>query len=57
MSAVKPLRQWPGFQPNPFEVIARARQHWQQRFGFASYLFFPHDLARVIHNADARLID
>jgi isoquinoline 1-oxidoreductase beta subunit len=29
-STVKPLRQWPGFQPNPFEVVGGIRQHRQQ---------------------------
>jgi hypothetical protein len=56
-SAKKPLRQRPGFQSNPFEVVDRIRQHLQQSFGFARHLHFPHDLARVIHNADARLLD
>src|SRR5689334_23949776 len=32
-STVKPLRQWPGFQPNPFEVVGGIRQHRQQCFG------------------------
>src|ERR1700710_2926728 len=29
----------------------------QQRLGFACHLHFPHDPTRVIHNADAGLLD
>src|SRR5262249_6703591 len=29
----------------------------QQRFRLARHLRFPNDLARIIHNADARLLD
>src|SRR6201981_3994880 len=56
-STVKPLRQWPGFQPNPFEVVGGIRQHRQQCFGFARDLHFPNDLTRVLNNADAGLLD
>jgi hypothetical protein len=35
----------------------RRRQHRQQRLRFARRLYFPHDPARIIHNADARLLD
>src|SRR5260370_30063687 len=55
--AVKPLRQRPGFQSNALEVVGGVLQHRQQRLRFARYLHFPNDLARVIHNADARLLD
>jgi hypothetical protein len=56
-SAEKPLRQRPGFQPNPLEVVARVRQRCQQRFRLARHLHFPHEPACIIHNADARLLD
>ena len=56
-SAVKPLRQWPGFQSNPLEVIGIVLQHLQQSSGFARNLGFANDPARVIHNADARFLD
>src|SRR3974390_2654822 len=35
----------------------RVLQHRQQRFRFARHLHFPNDLAHVIHNADAGLLD
>src|SRR5262249_54620848 len=44
-------------QPNSLEVVGGVLQHRQQRFRFARHLYFPNDLARVIHNADARLLD
>src|SRR5882762_11548443 len=53
----KPLRQWPSFQLNLLEVVGEVLQHRQQRLRFARYLHFPHDPARVIHNADAGLLD
>ena len=56
-STEKPLRQRPGFQSDPLEVIGGVRQHWQQSGRFARYLHFTHDLARAIHNADARVLD
>src|SRR4249919_773258 len=55
--AVKPLRQRPGFQSNSLEVVGGALQHRQQCFRLARYLHFPNDLPRVIHNADAGLLD
>jgi len=48
-NAVKPLRQRSSFQPNSLEAIDGGRHHLQE--GFPR---FPHDLARIIHNADAR---
>src|SRR5215471_477944 len=45
------------FQPNSLEVVGGVLQHRQQRFRFARHLYFPNDLACVIHNADARLLD
>src|ERR1700740_3305234 len=53
----KPLRQRPGFQSNSLEVVGGVVQYRQQRFRFARFLHFPNDLARVIHNADADLLD
>src|SRR5206468_12199456 len=35
----------------------RVPQNLQQSFRLARYLHFPHDPARVIHNADAGLLD
>src|SRR5262249_30178018 len=56
-NAVKPLRQWSGFQPNSLEAVGEVLQYRQQSFRFARHLYFPNDLACVIHNADARLLD
>src|SRR5262245_42477361 len=56
-SAVKPLRQWPGFQSNSLEAVGRILQHRQQCFRLAGNLHFPNDLAGVIHNANAGLLD
>src|ERR1700693_1636315 len=56
-SAEKPLRQRPGFQPDPLEVVGGVLQHSQQSVRFARYLYFPHDPACVIHNADTRFLD
>src|SRR5476651_2597865 len=56
-SAEQPLRQRPSFQSNPFKAVGRVLQHRQQCFRLALYLDFPNDLARVIHNADARVLD
>src|SRR5450631_4149309 len=56
-STEKPLRQWPGFQSDPLEVIDGAPQNLQQSFRFARYLHFPNDPACVIHNVDAGLLD
>src|SRR4029450_8005713 len=42
---------------NSLEVVGRVLQNRQQRFRFACNLQFPNDLACVIHNADARLLD
>jgi hypothetical protein len=44
-------------QSDPLEVIGGVRQLWQQSVRFARYFHFTHDLARVIHNADARVLD
>jgi len=53
----QPLRQRSGFQSDPLEVVAGVCQHPEQIFWFARYLHFPNDSARVIHNADAGLLD
>src|SRR6187401_2754920 len=55
--AEQPLRQRSSFQPNSLEVVGGVLQHRQQRCRLARYLHFTNDLARVIHNADARVLD
>src|SRR5947208_14876054 len=55
--AVKPLRQRYAFQANPLEVASGILENRQQSLRFARYLHFSNDLARVIHNADAGLLD
>src|SRR5450755_3350624 len=56
-SAKQPLREWPRFQSNALETVGGVLQHRQQRFRLALYLCFPNNLARVIHNAHARVLD
>src|SRR5262245_25194780 len=56
-NAVKPLRQRSGFQPNSLEAIGVVRKHLQESFGLTRHPRFPHDLARIIHDADARFLD
>src|SRR5262245_33525167 len=56
-STQQPLRQRPGFQSNPLEAVAGVRQYRQQSIGLTRHLRFPNDPARVIHNADAGLLD
>src|SRR5271170_3339379 len=53
----KPLRQRPGLQSDTLETVDRVPQNLQQSFRLACDPYFPHDPARVIHNADARLLD
>jgi hypothetical protein len=55
--AEKPLRKRPSFQATSHEVVGGVRQRRQQRLGFARNLHFPNDPSRVIHNADAGLLD
>src|SRR5262245_21642462 len=55
-SAEQPLRRRSSFQPNSLEVVGGVLQQRQHRFRFARHLYFPNDLACVIHNADARLL-
>src|SRR3974390_2140879 len=38
-------------------MVRRTLQHRQKRFRFACYLHFTNDFARVIHNADAGVLD
>src|SRR6266550_4378137 len=47
----------PGFQSDPFEAVDRVPQNLQQSFRLTHHLHFPHDTARVIHNADVGLLD
>src|SRR6266481_8995794 len=54
-NAVKPLRQGSGFQPNSLEAIDG--EHLQESFRFTRHPRFPHDLARIIHDADPRFLD
>src|SRR5262249_32741845 len=56
-NAVKPLRQRSSFQPNSLEAIDGVRQNLQQSFRLTRHPRFPHDLARIIHDADACLLD
>src|SRR5262249_42114004 len=56
-NAVKPLRQRSSFQPDSLEAIDGVRQNLQQSFRFTRHSRFPHDLACIIHNADARFLD
>src|SRR5258708_5393332 len=56
-NAVKPLRQRSSFQPDSLEGIDGVRQNLQQSFRLTRHPRFPHDLARIVHNADARFLD
>ena len=56
-SAVKPLRQRSRFQSDPLETVCGVPQYRQQRLRFARNLHFSNDLARAIHNTDARVLD
>src|SRR5947209_2622370 len=56
-NAVKPLRQRSSFESNSLEAIDGVRQHLQQGFRLTRHFRFPHDLARIIHDADARFLD
>src|SRR5262249_16228996 len=56
-NAVKPLRHRSSFQPNSLEAIDGVRQNLQQSFRLTRHPRFPHDLARIIHDADACLLD
>ena len=55
--AVEPLRQRPGFQSNPLEVVGRVLQHRQQSIRLARHLRFPNNPTHLVHNADAGLLD
>src|SRR5437762_217844 len=54
--AEQPLRQRPSFQSDPLKAIRRITQYLQQSIGLARNLNLPNDLARAIHNADARVL-
>ena len=56
-STEQPLRQRSGFQSNPLEAVSRVPQYRQQSVGFTRDLHFSPHPARVIHNADARVLD
>src|SRR6266478_3954475 len=56
-NAVKPLRQRSSFQPNSLEAIDGVRQNLQESFRLTRHPRFPDDLARIIHDADARFLD
>src|SRR5439155_7953738 len=56
-SVEQPLRQRPSFQPDSLQVVVRFLQRLQQSFRFARNLYFPDDPARIVHNAEARLLD
>jgi hypothetical protein len=56
-NAEQPLRQRPSFQTNTLEVVGGVCQHRQQSVRFARNLHLPNHLARIIHNADAGLLD
>src|ERR1700726_2044949 len=47
----------PGFQSDPLEAVGGVPQNLQKDFRLARYLHFLHDPPRVIHNADAGLLD
>src|SRR5438477_11619721 len=53
----QPLQQRPSFQSDPLKAIRRIPQYLQQIVGLARNLNLPNDLAHVIHNADARVLD
>src|SRR5271163_993089 len=43
---------------NPIRLkVGGVREHLEQNFRLTHHLHFPNDLARVIHNADAGLLD
>jgi hypothetical protein len=44
-------------EPNSLEAIDGVRQNLQESFRLTRRLHFPYDPARVIHDADARLLD
>jgi len=47
----------PASSPIRLKRVDGIPQNLQQSFWLACYLHFPHDPARVIHNADAGLLD
>src|SRR5215468_3974307 len=55
--AEEPLRQRSGFQSDPLEAVGGVPQDLQKCLRLARHLRFLHNLARVIQNADTRLLD
>src|SRR4029077_19268028 len=53
----QPVRQRTSCQSVRLESVESVQQNRQQSVGFARHLHFPRDPARVIHNADARVLD
>src|SRR3984957_19078822 len=51
------MRQRLGFQSDPLEAVGGIPQNLQKCLRLARYLHFLHDPARVIQNADTRLLD
>src|SRR6476469_5967741 len=47
----------PASNPIRLKRLGGALQYRQQSLGFARYLHFPNELASVIHNTDAGLLD
>ena len=53
----QPLRQRSSFQSDPLETVGRVPQTREQCIRFARNSHFPRNLSRLIHNADARVLD
>src|SRR5215472_9639891 len=53
----QPLRQRSSLQSDPLEAVRTVRQNRQQSVRLAHNLNLPNNLARAIHNADARVLD
>src|SRR5215470_6437545 len=47
----------PASSPTRFEAIDGVRQYLQESFRLTRHPRFPHDLACIIHDADARFLD
>ena len=54
---IRPLGLRPRVQSDPLETVWGVPQYCQQRLRFARNLHFSNDLARLIHNADGRVLD
>src|SRR6516164_524753 len=53
----QPLRQRSSFQSNPLEAVGRIPQNREQCIRLAGNSHLPCNLSRIIHNADARVLD